>query len=164
MPNREKQITVHAVTEAERSWVEEVYRSWGADFVVSRGRKVYPRDTEGLYAADVKGNRVGLLTFQIVGEQCEVVTLDAFEKFRGIGTALMNRVIKIAEGRGCKRVWLITTNDNLDAMRFYHRRGFVIAAVHVGVIEESRKMKPTIPLMGCYGIPIRDEVEFEMRV
>jgi len=155
-------ITINPVAESDRAWVEEVFRSWGADFVVTCGRKVYPEETEGLYAADERGRRIGLLTFQIAGTQCEVVTLDAFEKFRGIGTALMDRAVALARARGCTRVWLITTNDNLDAIRFYHRRGLVIAHVHVGAITESRRLKPSIPLLGAYGIPIRDEIEFEL--
>ena len=64
--------------------------------------------------------------------------------------------------RKARRAWLITTNDNLDAIRFYQRRGFTIATVHAGAIEQSRTIKPSIPLVGSYGIPIRDEIEFEM--
>ena len=155
-------IQIHAIAEADRDWVRQVYGSWGADFIVTRGRKVFADDTEGLYAAGPDGRRVGLLTYEIIGDQCEVITLDAFEKFHGIGTALMEQVAEVAGDRGCKRLWLITTNDNLDAIRFYHRRGFVIAAVHVNSLEHSRSLKPTIPLVGCYGIPLRDEIEFEM--
>lgn len=155
-------IQIYPVADADRDWVRQVYGSWGADFVVTRGRKVFAGDTEGLYAAGIDGRRVGLLTYEIIGDQCEVITLDAFEKFQGIGTLLMERMEDVARGRGCKRLWLITTNDNLDAIRFYHRRGFVIAAVHVNALEYSRSVKPTIPLVGCYGIPLRDEIEFEM--
>ena len=106
--------------------------------------------------------RVGLLTYEVIGDQCEVVTLDAFTQFAGVGTALMNRVIDEARTQGCRRLWLITTNDNLDAVRFYQKRGFTIAAVHVNAIAHSRTLKPSIPLIGNYGIPIRDEVELEM--
>ena len=31
-------------------------------------------------------------------------------------------------------------------------------------MEESRKLKPEIPLIGEYEIPIRDEIEFEMEI
>ena len=53
---------------------------------------------------------------------------------------------------------LITTNDNVDALRFYQRRGFVLTELRPGAVDESRRMKPQIPLVGAYGIPIRDEL------
>ena len=45
-------------------------------------------------------------------------------------------------------------------MRFYQRRGFVLAGVYPGAIEQSRRIKPQIPRVGNFGIPIRDEIEF----
>jgi ribosomal protein S18 acetylase RimI-like enzyme len=155
-------FTIHAMEERDKPWVLSIVRQWGDDFIVTRGRKVYPAEIEGLYATDTSGEKVGLVTFEITGEECEIVTLDAFKKFSGVGTALTKRVRDVAVGRGCRRLWLITTNDNLDAIRFYQRRGFVIAAVHANAIAESRKLKPTIKDIGMHGIPLRDEIEFEM--
>jgi ribosomal protein S18 acetylase RimI-like enzyme len=80
----------------------------------------------------------------------------------GIGTALIDAVRDVAERAGCTRLWLVTTNDNLDALRFYQRRGFVLAALHRDAIEAARTLKPGIPAVGEYGIPIRDEIEMEM--
>jgi ribosomal protein S18 acetylase RimI-like enzyme len=154
--------SIKPVTDTDKGWVLEVVRGWGDDFVVTRGRKVYPTDIEGFYAVDILGQRIGLITFEVVGDQCEIVTLDAFEKFRGIGTALIEKVREVAAERGCRRLWLITTNDNLDAIRFYQRRGFTIAAVHVNALAVSRRLKPSIPEVGWHGIPLRDEIEFEM--
>jgi len=79
----------------------------------------------------------------------------------GIGTALLESVCCEAQSRGCRRVWLITTNDNIDAIQFYQRRGSVLKAVYPDAIAESRKLKPQISLIGEHGIPIRDEIEFE---
>ena len=67
-----------------------------------------------------------------------------------------------AVAAGCRRLWLITTNDNLPALRFYQRRGFVLAALHRDAIAASRRLKPQIPLLGLDNIPIRDELELEM--
>lgn len=153
---------IKPVIEIDKNWVLEIVRGWGADFVVTHGRKVYPAEIEGFYAVDNSGNRIGLVTFEIIGDQCEIVTLDTFRKFSGIGTALTEKVRQVATNRGCKRLWLITTNDNLDAIRFYQRRGFTIAAVHINALAESRKLKPSIPKIGQYGIPVRDEIELEM--
>jgi N-acetylglutamate synthase-like GNAT family acetyltransferase len=155
-------LKIRRATIEDRPWVLEIVQGWGADFVVTRGRKAYPADVDAFIACDEHGERIGLATYEIIGGQCEVVTLDALTKFQGVGSALMNAVIDDARARGCIRIWLITTNDNLDAIRFYQRRGFVISAVHCDAIAESRKMKPSIAEIGNYGIPIRDEIEFEM--
>ena len=155
-------VSVKPITDSDRAWVLGVVRHWGADFVVTRGRKVYPAELDGFAAEDEAGERIGLVTFEIVGDQCEIVTLDAFSRFSGVGTALIKEVSSVARRAGCRRIWLITTNDNIDALRFYQRRGFVIASVHCEAIAESRRMKPSISQIGQYGIPIRDEIEFEI--
>lgn len=154
-------VRIRRTDESDRPWMLQIARGWGADFVITRGRKVFPAEIEGFAAIDKTGQKVGLVTFEVDGEECEVVTLDAFTKHSGIGSALMKRVEDEAVERGCRRLWLITTNDNLDAIRFYQRREYVIAEVYVNAIQISRRLKPSIPLVGNYGIPIRDEIEFE---
>mgnify|MGYP006309851483 CR=1 FL=1 len=158
------EYTTYPITNAERSWVLDVVRNWGADFIVTRGRKVYPAGLDGFYAATPSGDRIGLITCEMVGNQCEIITLDAFKKFCGVGTALLESVRRKAVDMKCMRLWLITTNDNLEAMRFYQRRGFTIAALHSGSILKSREIKPSIPEIGLHGIPLRDEIEFEMYI
>lgn len=155
-------FTIHKITEKEKDWVLEVTRKWGADFVVSRGRKIYPTEIEGFLAIADNGERIGIVTYEIIDNQCEVVTLDAFNKFQGIGTALLETVINEMKEKPVTRLWLITTNDNLDAVRFYQCRGWIMCNVHVNALENSRKIKPSIPVIGQYGIPMRDEIEFEI--
>ena len=77
---------------------------------------------------------------------------------------LLEAVVERARARACRRVWLITTNDNVDALRFYQRRGFTLVALHRGAMEQSRRLKPSIPEVGAHGIPIRDELELEQRL
>jgi len=123
---------------------------------------VTPAQVEGFYAVDSRDDRIGLITYQISDDQCEIVSLDAFVQFIGVGSALMTAVKKAAAQAGCRRIWLITTNDNLEAIRFYQRRDFHLVAVHVNALDASRQLKPSIPAVGCFGIPLRDELEFEM--
>jgi len=80
----------------------------------------------------------------------------------GIGTALVNAVRLVAVASKTRRLWLITTNANIEALRFYQRRGFSLVAIHRNALEESRKLKPEIPAIGSNGIPLRDELELEM--
>ena len=77
------------------------------------------------------------------------------------GTQLLNSLIAKAKKLGLKRIWGITTNDNLEAIQFYKNRGFRIAATYLNAIALSRKLKPEIPEIGLQGIPIRDEIEIE---
>jgi ribosomal protein S18 acetylase RimI-like enzyme len=106
----------------------------------------------------------GLLTFVPGDEAWEVLTLHAAERRRGAGTALVEHAAARAWAAGARRLWLITTNDNVDALRFYQRRGFRLAALNAGAVDVARRtLKPAIPVTGEYGIPIRDELMLERR-
>jgi N-acetylglutamate synthase-like GNAT family acetyltransferase len=97
------------------------------------------------------------------GSQCEVLTLHVDEAGRGVGTALVAEVKDIAGRAGCARLWVITTNDNVDALRFYQRRGFRLAALYTGAVDECRtRLKSEIPTVGDHGIPLRDELELDV--
>lgn len=148
-------------SDEDRPFVDALMRDrWGGEAVVSRGRVSRPSELQG-FIAEAAGRPIGLVTYEIRGDQCEVVTLDSLEEKKGIGTALMAAVEREARAAGCRRLWLITTNDNTRALRFYQKLGFVLAALHRGAIAESRKLKPSIALTGEDGIPIRDEIELE---
>jgi GNAT superfamily N-acetyltransferase len=113
------------------------------------------------FVAFINNMPAGLVTYHIVSQEFELVTLDSLAEGRGVGSALIQAVIDVARQQSCKRVWLITTNDNLPAMRFYQKRGFRIKAVYPNALELSRRLKPQIPLTGLDGIPLRDEIELE---
>jgi ribosomal protein S18 acetylase RimI-like enzyme len=76
----------------------------------------------------------------------------------GIGSALIEAVATAVAAQGARELWLVTTNDNVDALRLYQRRGFHLARLHPGAMERARALKPTIPPSGSYGIPKRDEL------
>jgi RimJ/RimL family protein N-acetyltransferase len=147
---------------ADREWVSEfILELWGSNKVVSRGVVYYPQDLPG-FVAMYDGEKVGLVTYNITGVSCEIVTINSIRPFSGIGTELFEAVRYIALKSGCKRLWLITTNDNMNALRFYQKRGFVLVAIHRDALDISRKLKPEISLIGNDGIPLRDEIELEM--
>ena len=128
------------------------------------GELVHPLDHPALVAEDVGGQLLGMLTY-VPGQdwrQCEILTLHADEQWRGAGTALVEAVGQLARRQGCARLWVMTTNDNIDALRFYQRRGFCLVSVHRGAVDHSRAtLKPEITPAGAYGIPLRDEIELE---
>ena len=111
--------------------------------------------------AEDGGERAGLATYLIEDDECEVVTLDALTVGGGIGGALVEALADTARAAGCRRLHLITTNDNLPALRLYQRHHFVLASVRLDEIEITRQRKPEIPATGHAGIPIRDELELE---
>jgi GNAT superfamily N-acetyltransferase len=128
------------------------------------GELVHPLDHPALVAEDAGGQLLGMLTYvpEQDWRQCEILTLHADEQWRGAGTALVEAVGQLARRHGCTRLWVITTNDNVDALRFYQRRGFCLVRVHRGAVDRSRaSLKPEIPAVGAYGIPLRDEIELE---
>lgn len=154
----ETAMDIRAMGPEDRDWVEErLRRSWGSTRVALRGAVVDVTAYPGLVA----GARQGLLHFRPHGpKQGEILTLEAFEHGRGIGTALVEAYAERAKADGLEAVVVVTTNDNVDALRFYQTRGFVIKAVRLGAVTKARSsLKPEIPLTGAYGIPIRDEIE-----
>jgi GNAT superfamily N-acetyltransferase len=155
-------FTIHPIKDDDQEWgAQFIFEHWGSNRVVSRGVIHYPQNLPG-FVALYKGEKVGLATYHIVDERCEIVTLNSIHPSSGVGTALIEAVRDIALKSGCKRLWLITTNDNMTALRFYQKRGFNLVAVHRNALELSRKMKPEIPFIGNDGIPLRDEIELEM--
>jgi ribosomal protein S18 acetylase RimI-like enzyme len=119
-----------------------------------------PLDHPALIAERDDGSLAGMLTYVVDGDSCEILTLHVAEQWTGVGTALIAAV-----ERKARRLWLLTTNDNVDALRFYQRRGFRLARLRPGAVDESRAtLKPEIPEIGEYGIPIRDELILEKEV
>ena len=114
----------------------------------------------GFVATDGDG-RVGLLTYAEREDGIEVVTIQALVRDRSVGWALMDAVHALAVERGASRIWLITTNDNGRAFRFYQRWGLDLRRLIRNGVEASRLVKPTIPAVGDDGVPIRHELEFE---
>lgn len=152
-------FSIRRIEETDRDWLAKAVG--GLDRVVSRGRL-----TEGVsrlpgLVAERDGRPQGYACLRIEGEQMEVVALESFEQWQGAGSALLDAARLEARRAGCRRLWLITTNDNLDAIRFYQRRGWEWVGFHRDAVTEGRKLKPEIDEVGAYGIPIRHEIEFE---
>jgi len=157
-------INVRVRENDDDDWITEVLlENWASNIIVTRGIS-YEADLLPGFIAEAEGVRVGLLTYFINNEKLEIISLNAIEEGKGVGTALLIEVEKLAKMKKCSHIWLITTNDNVDALRFYQKRGYEIVSVHRYAIEESRKLKPQLPFVGKYGIPIRDEIEMEKQL
>ena len=155
-------MRVRAATAGDRTWIESFLAEHGSTRVARRGEVVRPID-HPMLIAEADGAPAGVLTYVVEGGECEILTLHATKQWAGAGSALIEAVRAIATERGCGRLWVLTTNDNVDALRFYQRRGFRLAVVRPGAVDDARqRLKPEIPPVGDYGIPIRDEIELEL--
>ena len=155
-------IHIRPTTSGDADFISRtINRLWGADFLVVKEKVYYPADHPG-YIAEEGNEMMGLINYAIADGDCQVLCLNSLVEGRGVGNMLIEKVKETAKQNGCRRLWLITTNDNTAALRFYQKMGFELAALHRGAIERSRRIKPQIPLVGNDGIPIRDEIELEM--
>lgn len=157
-------ITVRSVAASDREWIRSFIQArWGAVYVIAHG-EIYHPDTLPGFIAEVDGASAGLVTYQVDGPACEIVTIDSTQPGLGVGSALIDAMCAEARRAGCCRLWLVTTNDNLPALGFYQRRGFRLAALRPGAVDAARRLKPSIPQVGHDDIPIHDEIELEMRL
>jgi GNAT superfamily N-acetyltransferase len=145
----------------DNSWIsEKLKENWGSSIIVSRRKRYEPSGLNG-FIIENSEKKLGICLYRIENNECEMVVLEAFEQRKGIGTALLNKLMEYCSSDRIKRIWLITTNDNIDALRYYQKHGFVFVCIYRNEIEYSRKMKPEIPILGNYGITIKDEIEME---
>jgi N-acetylglutamate synthase-like GNAT family acetyltransferase len=159
MASHLRRLTPADLPRLHQFWIEH----WGSEEMIARGKVYHPEQLEG-FVVEEEGKWMGLITFLIEDDQCEVTSLDSLRPGKGIGSRLMDIAIEEARAKKCNRIFLITTNDNLRALEFYQKRGFEIVTIYRGAIGESRKRKPSIPLIGMNGIPLRDEIELEIRL
>ena len=155
-------MELHRITHENRGRVNSFIREhWYTTDKILRGQVVDMTGVDGLIAQDAD-DIIGLITFIRYDGTLEITSLDSLREHQGIGTALLDAVIAIARESGVTRIVLITTNDNLNAMRFYQKRGFDMANLYRNAMDVSRRLKPEIPLIGEDDIPLRHEIEFEL--
>ncbi|MGH3190852.1 MAG: GNAT family N-acetyltransferase [Streptosporangiaceae bacterium] len=157
-------ISIRPVNDVDRPmlcWL--VAELWGSEAVAVHGTVFQPADLPG-FIAERSGRLTGLLTYHVAGDVLEIVTLNAIERRTGIGTLLIEAAVGKARLCGGREIRLTTTNDNIDALRFYQRRGFRLAELRPGAVDRAREVKPEIPTVGDYGIPLRDEIDLTLPV
>jgi GNAT superfamily N-acetyltransferase len=157
-------VLVRPLGEEDREWKRgALIDAWGSTAVARHGVLVDAGTLPGLVAV-VDGVRVGLLLYSYGagGDGVEVVSLQAERPGAGVGRALMDAVRDRARQLGAGRIWLVTTNDNTRAIRFYQQWGMDLAGLRHDGVAASRRVKPEIPTIGHDGIPLRHELEFTL--
>lgn len=174
---------IRPLERSDREWVAHFLdERWGTTQIVSRGKSVYGHLLPGFMAerptaepeldagedgesdAETAAENIGLVTVHIGDKECEITTLNSLTESAGVGSALVEAVENWAREAGIERLWLVTTNDNLAALKFWQRRGYELVTVHRNAIADARRIKPQIPITGLNGITIRDEIELEKKI
>jgi ribosomal protein S18 acetylase RimI-like enzyme len=157
-------INIRATIKEDRQWVNQfILEAWNDEIVVVHGQIYYPADLPG-FVATINNQFAGLVTYRIGDNDCELITLNSVMPDFGVGKSLVHEVLSAAQRSGSRRVWLITTNDNLEALSFYQKLGFRLTKLYPNAVENARRIKPTIPKIGNHGIPLRDELELEILI
>jgi ribosomal protein S18 acetylase RimI-like enzyme len=154
-------VVIREYQESDRGWAEAFMTDqFGGALQARRGEVIDVLSLPG-FVAERNGRPVGVVTYRRESDECELAFIAALERHEGVGTALLEALLDaVAE---CERIWLVTTNDNLEALRFYQRRGFVLSALRPGAVADSRqRLKPQIASIGDFGIPLRDELELRL--
>jgi len=155
-------ILIRKIKNSDNPWIKFIFNDfWGGNFIATKGIIHNIKDLDG-FIAIFKNEKAGLITFRIADNEFEIVSLNSFVENIGIGSALLEATIKLAKENSKRRVWLVTTNDNIDALKFYQKRNFRLKKIYPDAIKASRELKPSIPLTGNYGIAIKNEIELEL--
>jgi ribosomal protein S18 acetylase RimI-like enzyme len=136
-------------------------QAWGSVHVARKGELLDASELPG-FVAVLEGKRVGIVLVAVRGQQYEVVSISAMVENKGVGRALMQRCFDDANRKGCRRVWLTTTNNNVRAFAFYQHLGMDLCALHRHAVAAARRLKPSIPERDAFGVAIDHELEFEL--
>jgi DNA-3-methyladenine glycosylase I len=163
--NEKIDFDVRETQNADASWIKDLMIShWGSQEVIVHGDVFMPHLLPGYIAVANSGERIGLATFVKKMNHLEIITLNSLNPGIGIGTALISVIRERARKDAYSRVILTTTNDNLNALDFFQKLGFVIDKIRSGEVDQARKIKPAIPMISSDGIPIQDEIDLELKI
>ncbi|MEP1932631.1 MAG: GNAT family N-acetyltransferase [Roseibium sp.] len=155
-------VTIRATTAEDHPDVLKLLlQRWTSPDILIDGEMIDASRLPG-YTAWSNNELVGLVTLIKRENEWEILTLDSINRWGGVGSLLLDAAIDEIKSTGIDRLTVRTSNDNLDAFRFYQRRGFRLERIGQGVIDRERELKPGIPLRGDYGIEIHDEVLFAL--
>lgn len=155
---------IERISNETRNLVNQFFiDNWYSTDMSLRGKIIDGTKLDGFLLRE-ENKIIGLVTYTFFEDICEIVSLDSKRENIGIGTALLKEIEKIAINNKCKKMRLITTNDNMRALQFYQKRGYCLTRLYPNAMEKVRKVKPNVPLIGDNDIPLRDEIELEKQL
>ena len=155
-------MNVRPITPEDREWVAELIgTAFGSVRLMSNDHMIDDASLLDGFAAEIDGRAVGCALINEVDGDTELVALVSTYRGAGVGTGLLETVVERGRRDGWKRLWLVTSNDNVDAIRMYQRAGWHWTDFRHDAITRARTAKPEIPEIGNHGIPMRHEIHFE---
>jgi GNAT superfamily N-acetyltransferase len=155
-------MNVRCITPEDREWVAEtIGTAFGSVRLLSNEHLIEDASLLDGFAAEIDGRPIGCALINEVDRDTELVALVTTYRGAGVGSALLEAVVERGKRDGWKRLWLVTSNDNTDAIRMYQRAGWDWTEFRRDAITKARGIKPEIPELGNHGIPIRHELHFE---
>jgi|GEM_PF-1667667 len=154
-------ITIKPISDTDRIWLPVwISQRWRTETLVFRGEKNSPAELPG-FVAFMHKMPVGVITYRIKDEACQIISLDTVVHGKGIGISLLEKVLELMQEQKTHKIRMLTTNDNVKRMEFLENAGFKKVKVYEDeVVKYSRKVKPEIQPYGYEHIPIKDEIEF----
>jgi ASC-1-like (ASCH) protein len=164
LPTLKKDLYIRKAKKNDEATIKNLKVShWGGEPLIIHGKPYFPSNLDGLFICS-KNEILGFLFYDKQPAYYEIIVFEVFQKFQGLGTFLMNEFMSIVKKEGGKKIEVMTTNDNLDALRFYQRRGFTISRIDINQLETTRALKKSCGRIGDFGIPCRDEIILERSV
>lgn len=156
---------IKKIEEKDKKIISEfLLKEWGNTVIVLREGEIFDLKDEAGFVIYDRDKVIGLITYRISNNRCEILSLNSNIENQGIGTALIEKVKEYTKINNCSILHTITTNDNLRAIGFFQKRGFHLAKLYVNAMDIVRKVKPEVPVKGDNNIPLNDELEFEMNI
>jgi ribosomal protein S18 acetylase RimI-like enzyme len=155
-------VQVRRVAPDDKDWLTDtISGAFASTRVVSKGRVHEDASILDGFVVENDGRPVGCALWREIEGDAELVVIVTTYRGAGAGGALLDAVVEYARANGWSRLWLVTTNDNTDAIRLYQRAGWEWVDFHRDSVTDSRPLKPELPETGAHGIPIRHEIELE---
>jgi ribosomal protein S18 acetylase RimI-like enzyme len=155
-------LTIRPATPADGSRIAELADTFWGETEVECFDRTYQVDALPAYVACDENEIIGAACYAREGDAVNLVMLNVLPRWQGQGVArgLIAEVIEAACTEGVERLIVATSNDDLLALGLYQRLGFTITNVLVGrLVEHHGGIEP-----GFAGIPVRDEVQMELRL
>lgn len=155
-------LTIRPGTPADRQRIVGLARYFWGETEVECFDRSYQVDELPAYVACDGEEVVGLVSYAREEDANVLVMLNVLPQWQGRGVArrLITEVVETARADGAARLITATSNDDLPALGLYQRFGFTIAGVLAGKLVEHHGGVES----GFSGIPVRDEIQMELRL
>lgn len=138
-------------------------KAWGDVKIVVHGEWIDLSRTKAVICVE-NSEVIGAVHYYFAGDSCEILSLFSHKEHVGIGQKLMHLVLDECRDCGLQRLFLVTTNDNVRAFKFYQQFGMDLEEIRFNQLELSRRLKPQTPFVGDNGIPLKHELQFGIKI